>query len=104
MPGRGKVSGAKVAASSTWTDDDGVRAPAGEVHAWEPGTNQTVCGLPLHRTGLARFSHVPWSEVQPETGSVADEVRWVCPRCSAAAGGRTAAKGQRRWSRTDPRP
>ena len=97
---RPKVSGARVAASGTWTDDDGVRAPAGEVHAWEPGTNQTVCGLPLHRAGLSRFSHVPWPEVQPDTGGSADEVSWVCPRCSAAAGGRAP----RRWERTDPRP
>ncbi len=35
-----------VAASRQWTDqEDGLRRlPAGEVHAWEPGLNQTGCG------------------------------------------------------------
>ena len=56
------LKNAAVAASSSWTDPDGVRLPAGEVHAWERGTNQTVCGLPLHRSALGRFSHVTWSK------------------------------------------
>ena len=31
------VRNAAVAASGQWTDpDDGIRYPAGEVHAWEP--------------------------------------------------------------------
>ncbi|GAA4989355.1 hypothetical protein [Kineococcus glutinatus] len=104
MTGRGKLApaAARVAASSTWTDPDGVRMPGGDVHAWEPGTNQTACGLPLHRTGLARFPHVPWAEVQPATGGAAEEVGHVCPRCTAATTPR-AARG-RRWARTDPRP
>src|SRR4051812_25509391 len=42
--------GYAVAASSQWTDADGVRRPAGEVHAWTPGTNQTLCGLALSRS------------------------------------------------------
>jgi hypothetical protein len=90
-----------VAASSQWTDPDGVRMPAGEVHAWERGTNQTLCGVPLARARLLRFAHVTWADVQPETGRDADEVRRVCPRCAAATGRR---RDSRPWTRTDPRP
>ena len=90
-----------VAASGTWRDPDGVRMPAGEVHAWDPGTNQTLCGVPLSRARLDRFSHVTWADVQPETGGHADAVQRVCPRCRAAAGG---GRGGRSWTRTDPRP
>ena len=91
----------KVAASGAWTDPDGVRLPAGEVHAWEPGTNQTQCGLSLHRSRLTRFSDVGWAQVQPESGGSADAVRRVCPRCAAAQGRRP---GLRTWTRTNPRP
>jgi hypothetical protein len=90
-----------VAASSDWRDEDGVRLPAGEVHAWEPGTNQTLCGLALSRSGLRRFPHVRWPEILPESGGAADEVRRVCPRCAAAVGGR---RSERPWRRTSPRP
>lgn len=97
-----KAKQAAVAASSTWVDpDDGVRTPAGEVHAWTPGTNQTLCGLALSRSGLLRFPHVAWPDVQPETGGSADRVQRVCPRCAAAMGRRP---GERRWSRVSPRP
>jgi hypothetical protein len=96
-----KVRSANVAASSEWVDPDGVRMPGGEVHAWEPGTNQTLCGLPLARARLRRFAHVTWADVQPETGGHADEVRRVCPRCAAATGRR---RDERPWSPTDPRP
>jgi hypothetical protein len=89
-----------VAASSQWTDPDGFRMPAGSVHAWLPGTNQTVCGLQLSRSELIRFPHVQWSDVQPATGRDADEVRDVCPRCAAALGQR---RDERRWHRTHPR-
>ncbi|MET9830748.1 hypothetical protein ABZ078_15830 [Streptomyces sp. NPDC006385] len=93
-----------VAASSRWWDDeDGRRLPAGEVHAWEPGTNQTVCGLALHRSRLARFPGVEWADILPESGGAADAVRRVCPRCAAAAGRRDAG-ARRGWQRTDPRP
>jgi hypothetical protein len=73
-----------VAASSTWTDPDGIRRPAGEVHAWIPGTNQTLCGLPLHRSQLGRHPYVDWEDILPESGRHADAVRRVCPRCDAA--------------------
>lgn len=38
-----------VAASGQWThEEEGRRRlPSGEVHAWERGLNQTVCGLSL---------------------------------------------------------
>ena len=91
-----------VAASGTWTDpDDRYRSPAGEVHAWHPGTNQTLCGLPLHREGLRRFPHVAWEDVQPATGGDADRVTAVCRRCNAATGRR---RDERPWTRRDPRP
>jgi hypothetical protein len=90
-----------VAASGRTVDEDGVRAPAGEVHAWSPGTNQTVCGLSLHRSRLSAYPHVLFSDVYAVTGGLADGVARVCPRCAAAA---TGSRDQRRWTRRDPRP
>jgi hypothetical protein len=92
---------AAVAASDQWTDPDGVRRPGGEVHAWEPGRNETVCGLSLHRSRLVRFPHTTWLDVQPESGRHADQVHDVCRRCRAGTGAR---RDERRWTRTDPRP
>jgi hypothetical protein len=92
-----------VAASSEWTDPDGVRRPAGEVHAWTPGTNQTLCGLALARSLLGRFPHVEWDDIRPESGRHADEVRRVCPRCAAGAGRRRGGRSghtTRGWRRT----
>ncbi|GAA3744177.1 hypothetical protein HDA32_002414 [Spinactinospora alkalitolerans] len=97
----GARGAASVAASGEWTDDDGVRLPAGEVHAWHPGTNQTVCGLALSRSRLRRFHHVAWEDVLPESGGAADRVVRVCPKCSAAA---SPNRSRRRWTRTSPRP
>lgn len=100
MPGQRTFA---VAASSQWTDDeDGVRLPAGEAHAWVPGQNQTVCGLPLHRARLARFPHVSWADAQPESGGRADAVKRLCPRCRAAAG--SGGKDPGTWRRVNPRP
>ena len=95
-----------VAASSAWIDPDGVRRPGGEVHAWLPGTNQTLCGLALSRSGLTRFPHVDWSDARPESGRHADEVRRVCPRCDAATGRRRdgSPRGRRRDQRPTRRP
>ncbi|HEU5126659.1 MAG TPA: hypothetical protein VFU12_01615 [Glycomyces sp.] len=42
---------AAVAATGTWTDPDGF--PAGHVHGWLPGTNQTLCGQPIKKPGLS---------------------------------------------------
>ncbi|MGY1605079.1 hypothetical protein [Geodermatophilus sp. SYSU D00815] len=92
---------AAVAATGQWTDPDGVRRPAGEVHAWEPGRNETACGLSLSRSRLTRFPHVRWSDAQPESGRHSDEVQAVCRRCRAATGGRRDERG---WTRTNPRP
>ena len=91
---------AAVAATGTWTDPDGFRTPSGLVHAWRRGTNQTVCGVPLSRSGLLRFPHVDWVDVQPETGRDADRVSEVCPRCAAGMGRR---RDERPWSRQNPR-
>lgn len=85
-----------VAASGRWL-------PAGEVHAWEQGRNETVCGLSLHRSGLSRFPAVTWTDALPESGGVADAVRRVCPRCAAAAG-RRGADSRPAWRRVNPRP
>ena len=95
------MADAAVAATDQWTDPDGVRMPAGAVHAWRRGTNQTLCGLPIKRARLGRFSHVSWADVQPESGRHADMVAEVCPRCAAAMGRR---RDQRPWRRENPRP
>jgi hypothetical protein len=87
-----------VAASGSWVDPDGIRRPAGEVHGWVPGTNQTLCGLALSRSQLGRFPHVDWADVRPESGRHADEVRRVCPRCDAATGRRRDGTTRRRAS------
>lgn len=101
MPARGEPS---VAASGEWRGDDGVRLPAGEVHAWWPGTNQTLCGLALSRSRLYRFHHVNWTDVFPESGGAADEVRLVCAKCRAGAGGRSERGWSKGWTRIAPRP
>ncbi|SUE27573.1 Uncharacterised protein [Nocardia farcinica] len=87
-----------VAASSRWTGDDGIRYPSGDTHAWLPGTNQTVCSVPLSRARLARFPHVPWGEALwlADTG---DRRVVLCRRCTAAT--RSERRG---WQRIDPRP
>ncbi|MFF8606831.1 hypothetical protein ACF06X_12905 [Streptomyces sp. NPDC015346] len=93
-----------VAASGQWTDEeDGRRLPAGEVHAWERGLNQTVCGLSLSRSQLRRFPHITWADTFPESGAAADRVRRVCPRCASVAG-RRGPDARPRWKRIDPRP
>ncbi|MEU5680017.1 hypothetical protein, partial [Streptomyces rochei] len=94
----------QVAASGRWWDEEDNRwLPAGEVHAWEQGLNQTACGLSLHRSRLARFAAVGWSDVLPESGGAADAVRRVCPRCAAAAG-RRGAGDRPGWGGGNPRP
>ena len=96
------VRTAAVAATDQWRDpDDGIRSPAGEVHAWERGRNETVCGLSLSRSRLARFPHVGWEDVQPESGRHAEAVQAVCRRCRAGQGARRDERG---WTRTNPRP
>ncbi|MER5295323.1 hypothetical protein ABT382_25120 [Streptomyces pharetrae] len=94
-----------VAASGQWTDEEEGRRrlPAGEVHAWEPGRNETVCGLSLSRSRLARFPHVTWQDIFPESGGAADRVQRVCPRCASAAG-RRGPDARPRWRRVNPRP
>jgi hypothetical protein len=96
-----KPTDAAVAATDSWRDPDGFRAPAGEVHAWKPGSNSSLCGLQLSRSRLERFPHIQWVDVQPATGRDADRVTDVCPRCAAATGRR---RDERPWRRTDPRP
>src|SRR3954464_5251316 len=95
-----RAPAAMVAASSDWLHPDGVRQPGGEVHAWAPGTNQTVCGLALSRSRLRRFPHVPFDFQKTDVVTAQDQVRYVCPRCVAA----TTKRGERPWIRTAPRP
>lgn len=96
----GRVRSASVAASSEWTGDDGIRQPGGEVHAWTPGTNQTLCGLALSRTRLRRFPHVRFDFRATDVITAADQIGYICPRCVAA----TTRRGERGWTRTAPRP
>jgi hypothetical protein len=96
------VRNAAVAAAGRWTDpDDGVRYPTGDVHAWERGRNETVCGLSLCKSRLDRFPHVTWADVQPESGGHAEEVQSVCRRCRAALGAR---RGRPRLDADQPPP
>ncbi|MCW2813369.1 MAG: hypothetical protein JWN84_824 [Nocardioides sp.] len=92
---------ASVAATDSWRDPDGIRSPAGEVHAWLPGTNQTLCGTPLRKARLGRFPHIDWRDVQPATGRDADRVASVCRKCAAGMGQR---RDEKPWKRIDPRP
>ncbi len=101
LPGVMAPKDAAVAASDSWVDPDGFRAPAGLVHAWVRGTNQTVCGVQIGRARLYRFSHVQWVDAQPATGRDADEVREVCRKCAAGMGAR---RDTRPWHRDNPRP
>ncbi|WP_246555186.1 hypothetical protein [Streptomyces paradoxus] len=76
---------------------------SGEVHTWEPGRNETVCGLSLSRSRLVRFPHVGRPDTFPESGGAADRVRRPCPRCASVAG-RRGPDARPRWHRTGPRP
>ncbi|MDL5200091.1 hypothetical protein [Streptomyces sp. ALI-76-A] len=101
----GRVKQYTVAASGQWTDEEEGRRrlPAGEVHAWEQGMNQTVCGLSLSRSRLIRFPHVTWLDTVPESGGAADRVQRRCPRCASVAGHR-GTDARPRWHRVNPRP
>ncbi len=92
---------AQVASSGDRLDDDLGRVPAGEVHGWYRGQNQTVCGLSLSRSRLRTFPGLSWADVQPASGGWADHVQDVCPRCRSAVEGRVPRRG---WTRRDPRP
>src|SRR4051812_45110667 len=96
------VRSAAVAAGDQWVDpDDGIRYPAGEVHAWQPGRNETGCGLALSRSRLVRFPPVGGADGRREWGRHAEGVQAVCRRCRAALGARRDERG---WTRTNPRP
>ncbi|WP_434443445.1 hypothetical protein [Lentzea sp. E54] len=73
-----------VAASSSWRDDEGTRMPSGDVHAWWPGQNQTLCGVPLSRARLDRFPGVLWVDAVWINDTAAAPVMAMCPRCTAA--------------------
>ncbi|SDO65031.1 hypothetical protein [Lentzea jiangxiensis] len=74
-----------VAASSSWRDDEGTRMPSGDVHAWWPGQNQTLCGVQLSRARLARFPGVLWIDAVWVAETDADApVMGLCRRCTAA--------------------
>jgi len=96
-----RAKAASVAASREWVDQDGVRQPGGDVHAWLPGTNQTLCGRQLSRSRLHRFLHVPFDFRSTDVVTPADEVVHICPSCVAATGGRRRGRS---WERVSPRP
>ncbi|WP_082372775.1 hypothetical protein [Nocardia sp. NRRL S-836] len=87
-----------VAASSGWRDDEGVRMPSGDVHAWWPHQNQTLCGLPLHRARLDRFPHVLWIDAVwiHDTAAPGTPVIALCRRCTAAVRPRARGRPGRR--------
>jgi hypothetical protein len=87
------------AASSVERDAQNVSYPAGELHAWLPGQNSTVCGVQLSRGQLRGFAHVPWAEFTAPGTEVGESVE-VCRRCLAA----TAGAAKRRRRHIDPRP
>ncbi|MEV7040636.1 hypothetical protein [Amycolatopsis sp. NPDC051061] len=94
------MPGPAVAASSRWTDEEGVREPGGFVHAWRCGTNQTLCGVPLHKAGLEWFPHVLWIDARWPADTTGERLV-LCHRCAAAVGDRPE---RRRWTRHRPRP
>ncbi|MEV6715158.1 hypothetical protein AB0M48_24345 [Lentzea sp. NPDC051208] len=93
-----------VAASSTWHDADNVRQPSGDVHAWWPGTNQTMCGTPLSRARLDRFPHVLWADAVWVEGTAEPgaPVMALCRRCAAAARPRRTGTSHGRRSARRP--
>jgi hypothetical protein len=95
-----RVKNAATAASSEAVGPDGIRGPAGDVHAWLAGTNQTVCGLALSRTRLRRFPHVAFDFRGTDALTAEDAIGHICPRCVAA----TTARDTRPWKRVSPRP
>ncbi|AEV83062.1 hypothetical protein ACWT_2043 [Actinoplanes sp. SE50] len=98
-----RVSTAATAASSQVNGPDGSRAPAGEVHAWLPGTNQTLCGLALSRTRLVRFPHQRFDYRASDVTGAGDDIGFICPKCVAATTPRDQRDG-RGWKRVAPRP
>jgi hypothetical protein len=99
-----RVERAAVAATDSWTNPDGRQAPAGEVHAWLPGTGQTLCGLSTARSQLTGFSNADWIDVQPEAGRDAGRVTDVCPRCASAMGQRRDSRPGTRTNSHHPLP
>ncbi|GGU17282.1 hypothetical protein [Lentzea flava] len=84
-----------VAASSSWHDDEGTRMPSGDVHAWWPRQNQTLCGVPLSRARLGRFPHVLWVDAVWLNGTADAPVIALCRRCSAATRPRARRRADR---------
>ena len=89
-----RQTSAATAAPSTWLDpDDDVRRPAGDAHAWLPGTNQTLCGLALSRARLHRFPTCPSrtscpSRADPRTRwGTCVRAAWPPPASAPDAGG-----------------
>ena len=91
---------AAVVATDWWVDEDGLTVPAGHVHAWLPGTSQTLCGLSTESSRLGQFAHIDWADVQPATGRDANRVSALCPKCTGAMGRKRDIKS---WTRAVPR-
>jgi hypothetical protein len=82
-------------------DPDGIRRPGGDLHAWLPGTNQTLCGLALSKSSLTRFPHVAWSDLRRDVEDEEGRPVSVCRRCDAATG---HPRAERRPRRQNARP
>ncbi|MFF3637382.1 hypothetical protein [Streptomyces sp. NPDC002250] len=67
------------------------------------GRNETVCGLSLSRSQLARREDVGPADMREESGGAADRVQRVCRRCASVAG-RRGGEARPRWHRVHPRP
>lgn len=100
--GRGRSAEPRVAATAQWIGPEGTWLPMGEVHAWGPGDDATLCGVPLSRAGLVTFPHVGWADADPAGGGLADRVSARCRRCTAAVSPRS--RDRRPWARFSPRP
>lgn len=83
-----------VASSGMRIDDDGAERPAGTVHAWMRGSNQTVCGLRVSDHRLETFADLSFVDVSESNGDEPD-TRWCCPKCLAAG----ARRDDQRWTR-----
>lgn len=78
----------RVAATSSGRGSDGTGHPRGAVHAWLPGSAETLCGQslgghPLRRRPLRRFADLRFATLAALDAVGPD--RHVCPGCRAAA-------------------
>lgn len=78
--------GVAVAASGEYVDQDGVRAPWGDMHGWQRGRNETLCGVSVKRAELRPFPHRLWADAiwTVESSGGHERTGRLCPGCLAA--------------------